>query len=424
MLGEGTIALIPGAGLRARNSDNDYLFRQESNFLYLTGFNEPNALLVVEGGKHSRSTLFCAPKDPEEELWTGKRHGVKGAKQEFGFNHVFSNNPKEFVEKKLLSLLRGKVVVRALLCSEDSSALIPLRPIIDRSYKENPYQSMASDIEHIIGEMRLIKSSEEVELMRRAASISAQAHREILSLVRPGMTEFALEAEITYRFRRAGGDPSHAYPPIVASGANACTLHYHENADTINDGDLVLVDAGCEWRGYASDITRTFPANGRFSNCQRAIYEIVLEAQKAAIHLARPSIPLSSLQDASTLVIVEGLMRLGIMEPADPHKAIALGLHRSFYPHGVSHWLGLDVHDVGDYKQNEFRRKERRLEPGMVLTVEPGIYIQPGALGVDPSWHGIGVRIEDDLLITRGNPEILSWDAPKEIAVIERIMSG
>ncbi len=421
-IGQGAVALIPGAILRARNADNDYLFRQESGFFYLTGWNEPDALLVVEGGRETRSTLFCAPNDKAAELWHGKRWGVDGAKKTFGFDEAFPNTPGDITERKLFDLLREKAVI--YYSHEKADGAMPgITSAIERSRIESPYQATSDNIGYILGEMRLIKSPFEVDLMRRAAKISARTHREILSLVSPGMTEYELEAEIAYRFRKAGGHPHHAYPPIVASGANACTLHYNENARKIEDGDLVLIDAGCEWRCYASDITRTFPANGRFSVEQRAIYAIVLEAQKAAIALARPGISFSLLQDTAAIVIVDGLMRLGIIPKGDPVKAVGEGKHRAFYPHGIGHFLGLDVHDVGDYQVDEFFRKKRTLENGMAITVEPGIYIQPGTPDVDPAWYGIGVRIEDDILIGHSGPEVLTTNAPKEIDEIEEIMA-
>src|SRR3989344_7946032 len=365
-IGEGAVALIPGAVLKTRNADNDYLFRQESGFYYLTGWNEPDALLLIEGGKRPRSIFFCAPNDPLAEIWHGKRAGVEGKKKAFGFDETYSNEPEEDVERALVGLVRKKAVIYC--AHERAYAVLPyLKKVIRRSRTENPLQAITGKIDHLIGEMRLIKDETEIALMRRAGLISARTHREILSLVSPGMTEHELGAEIAYRFAKAGGHPHHAYPSIVASGANACTLHYNENAKKIADGDLVLVDAGCELECYASDITRTFPANGRFSDDQRAIYEIALEAQKAALALARPGIPFSLLGDTAAIVIVEGLMRLGIMPKGDPMKAIAEGLHRTFYPHGVGHYLGLDVHDVGDYQRNEGRRSERKLESGMVI---------------------------------------------------------
>lgn len=427
MIGEGAVALIPGGMLQRRNSDNDHLFRPESNFYYFTGWIEPNALLVIEGGAEARSTLFCAPRDPVKELWDGKRFGPDGAKKEFGVEETIPNAPAELVELALENLLRGKARVYASCDDMDEQTKATLSAAIDRSLRKNPSQELVKDLNYLIGEMRLIKDMTEIELMREAAAITARAHREILSIVRPGMTEYELEAEITYRFRKAGGHPHHAYPPIVASGANACTLHYNHNSGKIKDGDLVLVDAGCELQYYASDVTRTIPANGRFSVEQRAIYEVVLAAQKAAIHRAQNDVSFSLSQDVSGIIITEGLMGLGIIPKGDPQKAYGAGLHRAHYPHGVGHFLGLDVHDTGDLKtyvtENGSRRNERKLEYGMVVTVEPGIYIQPGTPGVDPKWHGIGVRIEDDVLVGHNGPEVLTLGALKEVAEIEEIMA-
>jgi Xaa-Pro aminopeptidase len=422
LIGSEALMFIPGAKMAKRNSDVDYPFRQESNFLYLTGFTEPDAFLVVIGGAKPRSILCCNPKDETREIWTGKRFGPKDAEKEFGFDQALANTISdedsrvfEYLPQECKTIYYPKHSQIGVAFREDLSARC-------HAQGNTRHTTNFLDSEPLLAEMRLIKDESEVASMRSAATISALAHKEMLSLVRPGMTEVALEAEYTYRFRKAGGDACHAYPPIIAAGPHACTLHHVSTDTLITDGDLVLADAGCEYEGYASDITRTFPANGTFTPEQRAIYAIVLEAQKMALLLARPGIPLSFLHDASSMVITEGLMQLGIMQKADPCKAIAEGLHRAFYPHGVSHWLGLDVHDVGDYNLSEFKRKERRLEAGMVITVEPGIYIQPGMADVDPSWHGIGVRIEDDVLITREGNEVLSSDAPKEIGEIETLM--
>jgi Xaa-Pro aminopeptidase len=264
----------------------------------------------------------------------------------------------------------------------------------------------------------------EITQMSHAAKISGKTHRDVLALVRPGMTEVELEAEFTYRFRKQGGDACHAYPPIVATGKNTCTLHHVSTNTRIKSGELVLVDAGCEYEGYASDITRTFPANGTFTTEQRAIYAIVLRAQKAAIAMAKPGMLFCAIHDKAVEVITSGLTKLGLIESGLWSGVSAKSAYRKFFPHGTSHWLGLDVHDSGDHKKNVVGDAMRVLEPGMVLTVEPGIYIQPDNTTVDKKWRGIGVRIEDDVLITETGNRVLSKDAPKEINEIEKLMRG
>ena len=418
LLGDDGILILPGAKGVARNADVEYPFRQESNFLYLTGFPEPDALLVVTGGKNSRSVLFCNPKDAEKEIWTGKRFGPKAALKEFGFDQTFAT--PEYTSNMIKQIVHHFVPSEGVAyCTEGLAGGIQLREWIT-GFQHVDFENS----DRLIGEMRLIKDSGEITQMSRAAKISARTHRDVLALVRPGMTEVELEAEFTYRFRKAGGDACHAYPPIVATGMHSCTLHHMSTNTRIKSGELVLVDAGCEYEGYASDITRTFPANGTFSPEQRAIYTIVLAAQKAAIALAKPGMLFCTIHDKAVEVITSGLTKLGLIESGLWSGVSAKSAYRKFFPHGTSHWLGLDVHDVGDYKKNVAGDAMRVLEPSMVLTVEPGIYIQPDDHTVDKKWRGIGVRIEDDVLITETGNRVLSRDAPKEVSEIEKLMRG
>lgn len=423
MIGEHGIIVVPGAKNVLRNADTEYPFRQESGFSYLTGFTESDALLIVAGGKKSQSILFCNPKDEKREIWTGKRFGPEEVKREFGFHDTFPNTDVETKIQECSHLLRDRTVIYSPTQRKEGELL---HAVIDSALERigRPRNILSLDGDRLLGEMRLIKDEPEVAQMTHAANISANAHREILSLVRHGMTEVELEAEFAYRFRKMGGDPCHAYPPIVAAGMHACTLHHTSSNTCMRNGDLVLVDAGCEYEGYASDITRTFPVNGKFTLEQRAIYAIVLAAQKTAIEMASPGEPLCAAHDAAVFTICEGLMALGLLEKIDPQKAIAAGAHHPFFPHGTSHWLGLDVHDVGDYINWGDGKKRRVLLPGMVITVEPGIYIPPKTPNVEKRWLGIGVRIEDDVLITTKGNIILSKNAPKEIAEVEELMGN
>ncbi len=420
-IGKGGIAFILGARLKERNGDVHYPFRQESDMLYLSGFNEPDALLVILGGKTPRSILFCAPKDPEREIWEGKRFGPEGAKLHFGFDETHSNAPPDEMALRVAALLEGRIRVFTPDTSDYATCIIPLLEILD-AHKDDVKNVTRERLSKLLGEQRLFKDEHEIVLMQKAADISGATHREVLSLVRPGMSEYELEAEITYRFRKAGGDPLHAYPPIVAGGANALTLHYIENDMTLNDGDLVLVDAGCEYGGYASDITRTFPMNGKFTPAQRSLYALVLLAQKAAIEEAWHGNTLHAPHHAASMGIKKGLIALGIMSGHATIGAKKKAPNR-FSPHGTSHFLGLDVHDTGDYKRHKSGKNMRTLEAGMVITVEPGIYITP-APDVPEKYWNIGIRIEDDVLITSNGSRILSASAPKEIEEIEAIMQS
>jgi Xaa-Pro aminopeptidase len=416
---EDGIAILPTAPTRTRNRDVDYPYRTDSDFFYLTGFAEPDAVLVlIPGRKKGETLLFCRPRDPEKELWSGRRTGLKGARKHYGADQAL---PIDRLDETLPKLMRDKRRVYYTLGRApefDQRVMAALNRVraLARTGVRAPREFF--DLDHPIHEQRLIKSSAEIETMREAARISARAHRRAMLACRPGIGEYRLEAEFLHQFAQAGSR-SPAYPSIVGSGANACILHYTDNTVTLRDGDLVLIDAGAEVDHYAADITRTFPVNGRFSEPQRLVYELVLEAQKAAIDQVRAGNSWNRPHRTAVRVLTEGLVRLGLLD-GKPDKLIKKKHYRKFYMHRTGHWLGMDVHDVGEYKVDG---RWRRLEPGMVLTVEPGLYIPAGNKKVPKQFWDIGVRIEDDVLVTADTPEVLSADAPKEIADIEHLMS-
>ncbi len=422
-LGKDGIAFIPGARAKIRNDDVEYPFRQTSNMLYLTNFSEPDALLVITGGKRGKSILFLRHKDAAQETWTGKRLGTDGACEVLGVDHAYSSENPEEMADILRTLLKGRETVYFPTATEHEVGATLLHPLVAAHKKSSSFRVLDLDVGVLLAEFRLIKDKHELDIMQRGISVSALMHRAILEKVRPGMKESDLEAEIAYYLRKHGSDKLGAYPSIVASGENACTLHYTESASVIANGDLVLVDAGGEFEGYASDITRTFPANGVFSPPQKALYQLVLDAQKAAITVVRPGALFSDVHRAATMVLCEGLMNLGFIAAKTPALALEANLHKPFTVHSTSHWLGLDVHDAGDYRWNEKQVPTRTLEAGMVLTVEPGLYITR-ELDVPEIYNGIGIRIEDDVLVTEGGHEVLSKDAPKEIDEIEDVMLG
>ena len=417
-LGKSGIAFIPGAREKIRNNDVEYPFRQTSDMLYLTNFSEPDALLVITGGRRGKSVLFLRPKDATQETWTGKRLGADGACEVLGVDHAYSSKNPEEVADIIRTLLKGRETVYSPTGTEHDGGATLLHPLIAAHKKSSSFRVLDLDVHALLSEFRLIKDTYELDIMRRGISVSAHMHRVILKKVRPGMKESDLEAEIAYYLRKHGSDRLGAYTSIVASGENACTLHYTESTSVIASGDLVLVDAGGEFEGYASDITRTFPANGVFSPPQRALYELVLKAQKAAIAVVRPGALFVDVHSAATMALCEGLMNLGFISAKTPALAAEAHLHKPFTVHSTSHWLGLDVHDAGDYRRNDKQMPTRMLEPGMVLTVEPGLYITPD-LDVPDAYKGIGIRIEDDVLVTSDGNEVLSKDAPKEIDEIE-----
>jgi Xaa-Pro aminopeptidase len=421
-LGPEAVLVVPAATEVARNRDVHYPFRQSSDFAWLTGFPEPDAVAVVAPKrKEGELVLFVRPRDPEREVWDGFRHGTEGAVERFGAAEAF---PLEELDEKLPELLGDRRTLYYPLGTDDALDLRVMKWLRTvrakaRAGVRAPTELITSD--RILHERRLIKSQAELSTMRTAARVSAAAHRRLMQTCRPGLTEQGLESTFLHACAEHGGR-FQAYPPIVGGGANACVLHYVDNADTLRDGDLVLIDAGCELHGYASDITRTFPVSGRFSAPQRRLYELVLEAQRAAIAQVRPGNRWNAPHKAALKVLTRGLVDLGLLEGSakDVPKLIKEEKYKPFYMHRTGHWLGMDVHDVGSYKQDG---KWRVLEPGMVLTVEPGLYIAPDAEAPE-QYRGIGIRIEDDVAVTGDGHEVLSADAPKDPDEIEALMSG
>ncbi|NGX15884.1 Xaa-Pro aminopeptidase [Wenzhouxiangella sp. XN24] len=419
MIGKGGIAILPSAPTRTRNRDVEHAYRQDSDFHYLTGFPEPEAVAVLAPGRaHGEFVMFCRDRDPERETWDGRRAGPEGVVKDFGADDAFPISDIDDILPGLLENCERVYYAMGLNAEFDQRLLGWINQL--RAASKNgvtaPNEFVALD--HLLHDMRLFKSRSEIATMRKAAKIAAGAHVRAMRHCRPGLTEYEIEAEFLHEFRRH--DATVSYQPIVGGGENACILHYVENRDRLKEGDLLLIDAGCELECYASDITRTFPVSGRFTDEQRALYEVVLEAQLAAIDKVRPGNHWNEPHEAAVRVLTRGLIRLGLLKGRVP-TLVKNGDYRRFYMHRTGHWLGLDVHDVGDYKVGE---EWRILEPGMVLTVEPGLYIAPGTRGVAKKWWGMGVRIEDDVLVTRDAPDVLSRDAPKDPAEIERLMNA
>jgi Xaa-Pro aminopeptidase len=418
-MGPNAIAVLSAAAVRYRNRDSEYPFRQDSDFYYLTGFTEPEAVaVVVPEREFGEYILFCRERDPLMETWHGRRAGPEGVRDRYGADDAF---PITDIDDILPGLIENKERVYYSMGYSpefDQRVMGWVNRIRARARggSNAPMEFVA--LEHVLHDMRLFKSPAEVKLMRRAAQIAAGAHRRAMSATRPGMGEYEVEAELLHEFRR--GNAWTAYNPIVGGGANGCILHYTENNAKLADGDLLLIDAGAELQGYASDITRTFPVNGRFSAAQRAVYEVVLAAQHAAMEQVRPGNHWNEPHDAAVRALTGGLIKLGILK-GKLKELIRKEAYKRFYMHRTGHWLGLDVHDVGDYKVGG---QWRVLEPGMVLTVEPGLYIPAGSKGVAKKWWNIGIRIEDDVLVTKNGHEVLSRDAPKSVEEIEALMAA
>jgi Xaa-Pro aminopeptidase len=418
MMGSGSIAILPTNPEQSRNRDVDFPFRPDSDFYYLSGFAEPEAVAVlVPGREHGEYLLFCRDRDPEMEIWNGRRAGPEGAVQEYGADDAFPIGDIDDILPGLMES-RERVFYTMGAAPEFDTRVIDWVKRIrkqSRAGKHPPDEFVSLD--HFVHDMRLYKSRAEIKIMRQAANIAARAHQRAMRICQPGMMEYELEAEFLYEFRKVGGEP--AYPSIVGGGGNACILHYTENNAELKAGDLVLIDAGVEHQCYASDITRSFPVNGRFSAAQRAIYELVLDAQLAAIEEVYPGNTWNAPHAAAVKVITRGLVKLGLLK-GRPAALIKEKAYQRFYMHRTGHWLGMDVHDVGDYKVGE---EWRVLEPGMVLTVEPGLYIAAGSKGVARKWWNIGVRIEDDVLVTRSGYDVLSKNVPKQVDQIEALMA-
>lgn len=415
----GAIAIIPAAKEVLRNGDAHYRFRQDSDFYYLTGFNEPDAILVITAGQSSKAYLFNRPRDPAQEQWVGKRLGQEDAcevlkvDEAYPIDNFSTYLPELFANKTAVYFSIGR---HPRIEKQIFSALKRVKTLVRKGVKAP--QSF-SDLEPLLSEMRLFKSKAELDLMRRAAAISVAAHKRAMQACRRAENEGQLEAELLYEFSY-NGCRAVAYDPIVGSGANTCILHYTDNNQPLRSGDLVLIDAGGEFENYAADITRTFPINGHFSKEQRAIYELVLKSQKAGIACIKPGIFWQEVQQIIVEILTAGLCELGLLKGA-VDQLVAAEAYKPFYMHNSGHWLGLDVHDAGHYKIDG---QWRQLEPGMVLTVEPGLYISAGMQGVDKRWWNIGVRIEDDILVTADGHENLSAALPVEIDEIEALLRG
>jgi len=417
-IGKGNIALIGSASTRTRNRDVDYPFRQDSDFYYLTGFNEPEALAVfIPGREQGEYLLFCREFDEKKALWEGAHAGLEGATKHFEADDAF---PIDDLNDILPGLLENKTKVFYPMGRDsdlDHSLLEWIKHIRSQSRNGAVAPGELVSLEHILHEMRLFKSTAELKLMRRAAEVSAAAHASAMQKCKPGLYEYQIEAELLYHFAQ-NGLRAVAYPSIVAAGKNACVLHYTENTDKIKSGDLLLIDAGAECDHYAADITRTFPISGWFTEPQKQLYQLVLDAQTAALEQIKPGVPWNLAHEASVEVLTKGLVALGLLK-GKVSKLIKDEKYKQFYMHRIGHWLGMDVHDVGDYKINQ---EWRLLEPGMVLTVEPGLYIPVDCKTVDAKWRGIGIRIEDDVLVTAQGHEVLTGGVPKTIADIEALM--
>jgi len=412
---EAGVAVIPTAPERIRNRDTHYPYRYDSHFYYLTGFPEPEAALVIVAGPRPKSLLFCRTKDPERETWDGFRYGPEAARERFGFDEA---HPFEELDRRVPELLGDQPALHTPVGADpawDARAIGWLNAVRAKVRAGVGSPERVQDVRTLVDEMRLVKDAHELDVMRRAASISADAHRRAIRAARPGRYEYELEAELLYEFRRRGAQFP-AYWPIVAGGANACVLHYVSNEDVLREGDLVLVDAGCELAGYASDITRTFPVGPAFSGAQKEVYEIVLAAQAAAIGQVKAGKGWNEPHDAAVKVLAQGMVDLKLLAgPLD--EVLEKETYKRFYMHRTGHWLGLDVHDAGDYKR---AGKWRSLAPGMVLTVEPGLYIRADD-DIPERLRGIGIRIEDDALVTAAGCEIITAAAPKSVAEIESL---
>ena len=415
-MGEG-VAIIPTAPEAIRNRDSHYPFRFDSYFYYLTGFKEPEAVLFVVAGKSPKTILFCRDKDIEREIWDGFRYGPAAAMEAFGFDEAYSIHQLEELAPQLLANQTQLFYSLGADAAWDSKVSAWLNHLRTQARTGVSAPDQIVDVRKPLDEMRLYKSAFEVELMHRSANIAAAAHQRAMQFTKPGMMEYEVEAEFLHEFYRRGSQ-SPAYSSIVAGGANACTLHYNANNTQLRDGDLLLIDAGCELDGYASDITRTFPVNGKFSPAQKDLYELVLAAQAAAIEKVAPGQHWNAPHEAALAVLAQGFVDFGLCA-GTVDAVIESGSYRQFYMHRTGHWLGLDVHDAGEYK--DAAGQWRELEPGMALTVEPGCYVRP-ADNVPEAFWNIGIRIEDDAIVTPTGCEIITKAAPKTVSEIEDLM--
>jgi len=420
MMQGNSIAVIAAAPEKIRSKDTHYPYKQSTNLSYLSGFPEPQSvMLLIPGRSQGEVVFFCRDKDLLRETWDGYRQGPAGAVQNFGADDAF---PIDDIDDILPGMLEGRDRVYYGIGKDaefDKHLMEWVNGVRDKRGSDAMPPGEFVDLDHLVNEMRLIKSAAEIKLMRKAGEISARAHRRAMQMSRPGLFEYQLQAEIEHEFMLSGATGP-AYTSIVGGGKNGCILHYIENRDKLRSGDLVLIDAGCEYQDYAADISRTFPVNGKFSPEQAAIYDIVLASQVAATELIAPGLEYNLANDATVRVITQGLVDLKILQ-GEVEDLIARGAHRDFYMHNAGHWLGMDVHDVGDYRVAE---EWRVLEPGMVMTVEPGLYIPVDDLSVAKKWRGIGIRIEDDVLVTEDGCEVMTSWAPKTTREIEALMAA
>ncbi|MDH5472557.1 MAG: Xaa-Pro aminopeptidase [Gammaproteobacteria bacterium] len=417
MIGDGGIAILPAAPVRTRNRDVEYPYRQDSDFYYLSGFPEPEAVIVlVPGRKNGEYILFCRDKDPEQEVWHGRRYGPDAAMEIFAADDAFPISDIDDILPGLMEHCERVYYTMGLDPQFDKNVMDWVNTLrkTARAGTHVPYEFVSLD--YLLHDMRLFKHRDEIRLMKKAAKISVQAHKRAMQICKPGMYEYQLDAEILHEFQRHGA--TWAYPSIVGSGANACILHYTDNNDVLKDGDLVLIDAGAEFEGYDADITRAFPVNGVYSDAQREITELVVEANVEAIKQVKPGNHWNDPHNAAVKVLTKGLVDLGLLKGKVP-KLIKDQAYRKYYMHRTGHWLGMDVHDVGDYKLDD---QWRLLEPGMVLTIEPGLYIPHGSRGAK-RWWDIGVRIEDDVVVTKEGCDVLTEDLPKWPKDIEALMA-
>ena len=418
MMGNEAIAILPAAPQLIRNRDVEHSFRQDSDFYYLSGFSEPEAVVVlVPGRKQAQYILFCRERDKVKEIWNGYRYGPEGAIEHFGADDAYPIDDLEEILPGLMEHCESVYYTIGLNPEFDKHVMNCVNSLRKNSRRgvHVPYEFVSLD--YLLHDMRLFKSREEIRLMSKAAKISVQAHINAMKACRPGKYEYELEAELLYEFNRNGA--GWAYPSIVGGGANSCILHYTENSKPLNDGDLVLIDAGAEYGGYAADITRTFPVNGQYSEAQKEIYDLVLEAQEAAIKETKPGNHWNDPHNAAVRVMTKGMIELGLLK-GKLNELIKKGAYAQYYMHRTGHWLGMDVHDVGDYKIDD---EWRLLEPGMVLTVEPGLYIPHGSRGAK-RWWDIGVRIEDDVVVTKNGCDMLTKGLPRTTEEVEAVMAS
>ena len=418
MMGDNSIAILPAAPLLIRNRDVEHSFRQDSDFYYLSGFVEPEAVVVlVPGRDHAEYILFCRERDKVKEIWNGYRYGPEGAVEHFAADDAFPIDDLEEILPGLMEHCDSVYYTIGLNPEFDKHVMNSVNSLRKGSRGGVHAPNEFVSLDYLLHDMRLYKSRDEVKLMRKAAKISVQAHINAMKVCQPGKYEYQLEAELLYQFNRNGA--GWAYPSIVGGGANSCILHYTENNKPLNDGDMVLIDAGAEYGGYAADITRTFPVNGRYTEAQKEIYDLVLASQEAAIKEVKPGNHWNDPHNAAVKVLTKGMVELGLLK-GKPAELIKKGAYSTYYMHRTGHWIGMDVHDVGDYKVDD---EWRLLEPGMALTIEPGLYIPHGSRGAK-RWWDIGVRIEDDVLVTKDGCELLTKGLPRTTEEVEAVMAS